>query len=65
MNLVTGAVSWLGHVRVILKSDGEHAIVALVEKALEEIKYRVEDMDTATDEKSPPYDSQANGGTEV
>ena len=65
VNLVVSAVQWLGHVRVILKSDGEPAVRSLVKKSLEEVKIRIDDMETITDEKSPPYDSQANGGTEV
>ncbi len=63
--LVVSAVSWIGHVKVILKSDGEPAILKLVKKSLEEIKTKVEDMETATSEQSHPRDSQSNGGTEV
>ncbi len=65
VGLVVSAVSWIGHVKVILKSDGEPAILKLVKKSLEEIKTKVEDMETATREQSHPRDSQSNGGTEV
>ncbi len=65
LNLVVSAVAWLGHAKLILKSDGEAAITKLVRRSLEEIKCNVEGIDTATSEESHPYDSQANGGTEV
>ena len=64
-NLVIQAVSWLGHVKLILKSDDEKALTALVNKALAMIKTNVENVKTVTAEHSPAYDSQGNGGTEV
>ena len=63
--LVVGAVSWLGHTRLILKSDGEPAVRSLVKKSLEEIKHTVKDVEQASSERSAAYDSQSNGGTEV
>ena len=65
VGLVVSAVVWLGHVRVILKSDGEPAVVKLVQEALKEVKCSVDGLETITHERSGPYDSQANGGTEV
>ena len=58
-------IAWLGHVRLIIKSDGEKSILKLVKNALEVLKVRVEDLETISSESSQPYDSQSNGGTEV
>ena len=63
--LVVGAVSWLGHTRLILKSDGEPAVRRFVKKSLEEIKHTVKDVEQASSERSAAHDSQSNGGTEV
>ncbi len=65
VGLVVDAVKWLGYPKMILKSDGENAVVKLVKKSLDEIKCGVEGIESVTSEESPPYDSQANGGTEV
>ncbi len=65
LNLVVDAVVWLGHAKLILKSDGENSITKLVKKSLEEIKCQVEGIESVTSEESHPYDSQSNGGTEV
>ena len=64
VDLITSAVAWLGHTRVILKSDNEVALLAVVKRALEAIKCKV-DVSMASSEQSAPYDSQSNGGTEV
>ena len=42
VQLVVNAVVWLGHVRVILKSDGEPAVTKLVQESLKEVKCSVE-----------------------
>ena len=65
VDLVTSAITWLGHVRLILKRDNETALLALVERALEAIRCEVEGIVMASSEHSATYDSQANGGTEV
>ena len=65
VKLVADVVAWLGHARLILKSDGENSILKLVEQVLREAKYGIEGLETISSEKSPPYDSQGNGGTEV
>ena len=65
VNLITQAVTWLGHVRVIMKSDNEKAIIALVGRALAMMRCTVENLESATTEQSAKYDSQSNGATEV
>ena len=63
--LICEDVAWLGHVRLILKSDNERSLLSLVKQALETIKCRVEDVITATSEQAQEYESPSNGGTEV
>ena len=58
-------VAWLGHVKLILKSDQEPALVSLVSGALKVLKHTVEDLASVSTEHSQRYDSQASGGTEV
>ncbi len=65
VNLVVSALMWLGHVRLIVKSDGEPAIVSVVEKAVEKLKISVTGLETISRERSHPKDSQSNGATEV
>ena len=64
-DLVTSDVAWLGHVKIMLKSDGEPAIRKLAQKALENIKCMVDDVQQVAVENSHPYDSKSNGGTEI
>ena len=59
---VVEIVEWLGHSRIILKSDNERALVTLVRQALKDL--RVQDV-SGSSEHSADYDSQANGGTET
>ena len=61
VQLITENVKWLGHVKLILKSDGENAIKAIVEDALKAIRVQVVDMEQVTSERPPPYDSKSNG----
>ena len=65
VNLVVQAVAWLGHVRIIVKSDNEKSLISLVNKALTTIKCTIESVEKVTAEQSALYDSQSNGGTEV
>jgi hypothetical protein len=64
-NLVVKIIEWLGHTDVIVKSDNEPAILALVTRSLELIRVRVEHVTKISSETSPAYDSQSNGGVEV
>ena len=55
-------VKWLGYTKLILKTDGERAIVRLLREALKRIKTDVADQ--ASFEHPPPYDSRSNGSIE-
>ena len=65
VNLICSDVAWLGHARLLLKSDNEKALKSLVGKALKALKCQVEGLEGVSSEQSQEYDSQANGGTEV
>ncbi len=64
VDLICSDLAWLGHTRVLLKTDNERALLSLVAKALMAIRVQVT-MDTVSTEQSPEGDSQGNGGTEV
>ena len=64
-DMVVGDIEWLGRTRLIVKADNEPAVQALARQALELAKVEVKDLEQATHEEPPAYDSQANGGTEV
>ena len=64
-DLVLSAIRWLGHTKVLLKSDNEPALLKLVEKCLKLVRVEIEQMESASEEHSAPYDSKANGGTEI
>ncbi len=63
--LIVEDITWLGHVKLILKSDQEVSLVALVKQAMAALRVSVEDIKLISDEHSQTYDSQASGGTEV
>jgi hypothetical protein len=65
VNLAVEDIGWLGHTRVILKSDQERSLVALVTRALEVLKFKVDKLESISVEHSQKYDSQASGGTEI
>lgn len=65
VGLIVGAVTWLGHVRLITKTDQERSLVSLAKQALQSIRVQVEGFESASLEHSQAYDSQASGGTEV
>ena len=58
-------LEWLGHTRIILKSDNEPAVQALVTRVIELAKVECTTFEQLTNEQSAAYDSQSNGGTEV
>ncbi len=64
-NLVAEAVSWLGHVKLILKADNEKSLQSLVVRALEVIRVKCEKVENVSKEQPPKYDSQSNGATEI
>ena len=54
VNVVVDDVLWLGHAKVMLKSDDEPAIVKLLKEALATLK--VSGVDQVGEEHLPPYD---------
>ncbi len=64
-NLAVGDLSWIGHVELILKSDQGKALVALITRTVDIVRFKVEGLESLTTEQSQKYDSQANGATEV
>ena len=64
-NLLVADISWVGHVRLIFKSDQEVALLALVTQILKVMKFKVEGLESLTTEQSAAYESQPNGATEV
>ena len=56
-------IVYLGHTRVILRSDNEPALLALVTDALKGL--RIQSLDSAAAEGSVPYDPQTAGAAEV
>ena len=64
-DLTVSAVTWMGHVKLTLKSDYEPALMTLARRALETIKCQVENIEQASMEQSQEYDSQTIGGTEI
>ena len=63
-SLITSDVAFMGHVKLILKSDNEAALLTLVRAALQEIRCTVPDVTHATSEEAAAYESPSNGGTE-
>ena len=57
-------LAWLGYTKVILKSDGERAIVRLLKETLRVAKTDAQDMEQISYEHPPPYDSKSNGAVE-
>ena len=64
-DMAVNDAEWLGHTRVIMKADNEPAVQALVHQSFELAKVEVKDLEQATRENPPAYNSQANGGTEA
>ena len=78
--LVFSAVLRLRHIEAILKGDNEKALQAMIDSAMHFMRVRISEavaeasrsafdhqvmLRRRTKEKSAPYDSQSNGGTEV
>ena len=55
-------VAWLGYREIILRSDNEPAIVAVLKDALRSLK--VAAVDRVAEAHPPPYDSKASGSIE-
>ena len=56
-------IVWLGHARVLVRSDNEPAIAKLVQEALKTLK--VEEFDQAASEGAVPFDPMSNGAAEA
>ena len=56
-------IVWLGHTKVVLKSDNEPAILKLLTESLREL--RIQGLESVMSENSPEYDPQANGSAEL
>ena len=52
-------IQWLGHTKVILRSDNEPAIQKLLSETLKTL--RVEGMTMVAENHPPPYDPSSNG----
>ena len=63
-NLVVEDLKWLGHTRLILKSDNERSIGALRTRVTRIMKVQ-EHVVNIQEEAPNTYDSQSNGGVEV
>ena len=63
--LVADDIAWLGYTKLIIKSDNEPALLALVRQVLNKVMADPQALEQASQESSPEYDSQANGGTEI
>ena len=61
---VVSLVTFMGHVKLILKSDNEVALLTLVRAALQKIRCQVPSITHATSEEAAAYESPSNGGTE-
>ncbi len=62
---ITEDVQWLGYTKLILKIDGERAIVRLLRGSLKVIKANiVDDEGQASFENPPTYDPRSNGAVE-
>ena len=64
-DFILGDLEWLGHTRIIMKSDNEPAVQALVGRVVELAKIECKNFTQLSKEQSAAYDSQSNGGTEV
>lgn len=53
-------IMWLGHSRVVIRSDNEHAILRVVEKTVKALRASG-GIESASCEASVPYDPQTNG----
>ena len=56
-------VMWLGHTRIVLKSDNERAILALLRTTLRVLQKEVE-IDNVQESHPAAYDPSSNGSTE-
>ena len=63
--LVVSDIEWIGHKKLIIKSDNEPALRTLIVSSLERARVQCDAVDTISQEHPAKYDSQSNGGVEV
>ena len=64
-DLIATDVAFMGHVKLLLKSDNEPALQALVTRIIEIAKIELKDLEKLSREEPAKYDSQSNGATEI
>jgi len=57
-------IAWLGHTRIILKSDNEPAILKVLKDSLRTARVEVEELEQIQEEQAVKYDSRSNGDAE-
>ena len=57
-------IEWMGHTRIMLRSDNERAIVSLLKESLRALRVDVDHIEQTAEEHPPEYDPQANGAVE-
>ena len=62
---IVNDIAWLGHTRMVLRSDNEPAMSALIAEALRGLRVQLLDVDAVAAEGAVPYDPQTNGAAEV
>ena len=62
--LAAADIEWLGHTKIIIKTDNERAIVALKHRVAKHLK-EWKSMENVQIESPAAYESQSNGGIEV
>ena len=64
-DFVIGYLEWLGHTRLIIKSDNEPTVKALVARVVELVTIECKVFGQISEEQSAAYGSETDGGTEV
>ena len=62
-SLVAADIAWIGHQKLILKTDNEASIKALMKQVMDVMRTVHPNVENVTAEHPAPYDSQSNGGT--
>ncbi len=57
-------IAWLGHTKLILKSDNEPAILKVLRDSLQTARVEIQELEQIRDEQAVKYDSKTNGDAE-
>ena len=57
-------IAWLGHTRMILKSDNEPAILKVLKDSLKTARVEITELEQIQEEQAVKYDSKSNGDVE-